>query len=189
MSKLFPFKTLRGLPTAHQIKSRSLVLTYPSGTISSLFSPWTQASSRAELCIAPGLFYASVTLLLPVYSFCPQRLALTNPLPSTLPPCFLNSSPKMKLLDSLLLQIWSFFLWYGLTDHFLLSLLWLWNKGCSPNIFIYIKCDSPYNSHSNDRWYIYTNLLTYLDFAFLCSWIIVDLFNLTMIPERNSVFY
>ena len=180
MSKLFLFKTLRGLPTAHQIKSRSLVFTYPSDTISSLFSPWTQASSHAELCIAPRLFYASVTLLLPVYSFCPQSLALTNPLPSTLPPCFLNSSPEMKLLDRFFCKFDHSSFGMDLQIIFLLSLLWLWNKGCSTNIFIYIKCDSPYNSHSNDRWYIYTNLLTYLDFAFLCSWIIIDLFNLTI---------
>lgn len=145
------------------------------------WNPTSMCSSQTILCLCNSAFF----------SFCPQRLALTTPLPSALPLSFLNSylTPKMKLLDSLLLQIRSFcFLWYGLTDHFLLSLLWLWNKGCSTNIFIYIKCDSSYNLHSNERRYVYTNLLTYLDFAFLCPWIIVDLLNLTVRYQRENVY-
>lgn len=80
---------------------------------------------------------------------------ISLPLPSPLSPCFLNShsSPKMKHPDLFLpspckLDHSSSFS-DGLTDSFLLSLLQLWNKGGSCNIFMHTKCDSPHKSHSD----------------------------------------
>lgn len=156
LSKWFLFNTLGKLPT----HSAPFKVQVPGACLSFWphLQPLVLLSPTLQSSRTPGLLYASITLLvcslstkagshflsLPHY-----RLASWTP---TLPLrwsihtcCKLDHSSSFS---------------DGLTDSFLLSLLQLWNKSGSCNIFMHTKCDSPHKSHSNG--YIQTSSLVWI---------------------------
>lgn len=122
LSKLSLFNTLGRLPTAHQIKSRSLVLAYPSGSsplTPTLQSCRTAPSSQTMLCLCNCAYLLSLS----------RKASSLTSSPFPIIPHFLNShsTPKMKgpdlLLSSPCKLDHSTSFSDGLTDHFLLFLL------------------------------------------------------------------